>query len=60
MYRFIHFENGLLTGREAAWRGVAGNALGAASGSPPKPGKMGLLHKTRDFCGLVRRVKRPF
>ena len=27
MYRFIHFENGLLTGREAAWRGVAGNAL---------------------------------
>ena len=46
----------LLNGREAAWRGVAGNALGAASGSPPKPGKMGLFHKTRDFRGRVHRL----
>ena len=49
-YPMLDLINTLINGREAA-RGVAGNAQGAASSSPPKPGKTRYLIDGVNFAG---------
>ena len=50
-YPMLDLINTLINGRQAAWRGVAGNAQGAASSSPPKPGKAHRLIDGVNFAG---------